>query len=106
VSSRSTRADVARLAEESALMRDRLVELVRTFQGRRRASKWRRVGAAALSLMGLGVTALGARSALSRSRRPRRVHHGSPLRRRMRWALAAGIASFVARRFARRALAP
>jgi hypothetical protein len=30
----------------------------------------------------------------------------SPLRRRVRWALAAGIASLLARRFARRALAP
>jgi hypothetical protein len=99
----STRADVARLVDESAVLRARLVGLVHAFQRRRRPTKVAKVGAAALALLGVGGAAMGVR-ALHRGRHRRALM--SPLRRRVRWALAAGIASLLARRFARRALAP
>lgn len=103
MSSRSARADVVRLADESAIMRARLVDLVRTFQRRRRPSKRGKVSAAAVALLGLGGAAAGARTLL---RRRARLALMSPIRRRLRWAVAAGVASLVARRFARRAFAP
>jgi hypothetical protein len=99
----STRADVSRLVDESAVLRARLVSLVHAFQRRHRPSTAAKVGAAALALLGVGGAAVGAH-ALHRGRKRRVLM--SPLRRRVRWALAAGLASLVARRFARRALAP
>lgn len=101
---RERRAEVVRLVEESAALRARLVDLVRLFRGRRRSSKVTKIGAAALAVLGLGGAALGARTALH-SRKVKRALM-SPVRRRLRMALAAGVASLIARRLARRALAP
>lgn len=104
MSLRETRADVAKLVGESAALRARLVDLLRLFQRRRRSSKAAKIGAGALAVLGLGGAAMGARAVLH-SRKAKRALM-SPLRRRLRMALAAGIASLVARRLARRALAP
>lgn len=103
--SHGTRAEVLRLAEESAHLRDNLGGLLRSVQ-----RKWRpprgRLAMGAVAVLGLAGTALGVRAVRRRSLRRRRRELTSPIRRRVRWAIAAGVLSLLARRFARRALAP
>jgi hypothetical protein len=102
----SGRSDVLRLVDDTAALRGRLGDLVRTFQGRRRSSKAAKLGGTAMVVLGIAGAAMGARAIRRSGRRPRGGPLTSPVRRRVRWAVAAGVASLLARRFARRALAP
>jgi hypothetical protein len=104
VSLRETRADVIKLVDDTAALRSRLLELLRMFQRRRRPSKAAKIGAGALTLLSVGAAVLGARAVLHGRKVKRALL--SPVRRRLRMALAAGVASLIARRLARRALAP
>jgi hypothetical protein len=101
----SGRSDVLRLVDDTAALRGRLGDLVRTFQGRRRSSA-AKLGGTAMVVLGIAGAAMGARAIRRSGRRPRGGPLTSPVRRRVRWAVAAGVASLLARRFARRALAP